>query len=67
MYLQIHNHKINKMDTRRKNMDELREKIIIGLDLTWKKLLESKRKTNSELVFSKNGKIVKIKARDIKD
>ncbi|WP_462255390.1 hypothetical protein [Ferruginibacter sp.] len=55
------------MDTRRKNMDELREKIIIGLDLTWKKLLESKRKTNSELVFSKNGKIVKIKARDIKD
>ena len=51
----------------KKNAAELKEKIKIGLDLTFKKIVQSKRQSNSELVFFENGKIVKIKARDIKD
>lgn len=46
---------------------EIREKIMNGLDLTFKKLLEEKRKNDQEFVFSENGKIVTIKARDMKD
>jgi hypothetical protein len=49
------------------NEKDFKQKLIIGLDLTWKKLLEAKRKTDGEFVFSQNGKIVKIKARDIKE
>jgi len=49
------------------NYTGLREKIKEGLDLTFKKLLEEKRKNDQEFVFSENGKIVSIKARDMKD
>lgn len=38
----------------------------VGLDLSFKKLVKAKQQNNDELAFSKNGKIVKIKARDIK-
>jgi sulfur carrier protein ThiS len=51
----------------KKKATELREKIKTGLDLTFKKLLETKRQNNGEFIFSQNGKIVKVKARDIKD
>lgn len=37
------------------------EKIIQGLEKSYEKLLESKRKTNSEIVILKDNKIVKIK------
>jgi len=46
---------------------EIREKIKKGLDLTFKKLLISKRLTDGYFVFSENGKIKKIRAADIKD
>ncbi len=49
------------------NTNDFKEKFIKGLELSFKKLLASKRLTDGTLVFSKNGKIVKIKARDIKD
>jgi hypothetical protein len=49
------------------NTTEFKEKIKKGLDLTFKKLLEEKRQKNGEFIFSRNGKIVKIKARDITD
>lgn len=55
------------MSNHKKDMDEFREKLKIGLELTWKKLLEEKRKNDGTFVFSQNEKIVKIKARDIKD
>ncbi len=45
---------------------ELKEKILKGLDLTFKKLVKSKRQTGGVFVFSENGKIIKVKARDIK-
>ena len=40
---------------------EIRQKIIDGLHRTYEKLLEMKRKNNSVIVISENGKIVKIK------
>lgn len=44
----------------------LREKIRLGLDLAFKKLVAEKRRNNEVFVFSKNGKIVEIKAIDYK-
>jgi len=44
---------------------ELRNKIIEGIDLAYDRLLTAKQKDDSELVFSRNGKIVKIKAKDL--
>ena len=55
------------MDNTTFNQKEFKQKLIKGLDLTWEKLLEAKRKIDGEFVFSQKGKIVKIKARDIKD
>ncbi len=46
---------------------ELKEKILKGLDLTFKKLVKSKRQTDGTFVFSEDGKIKKIKATDMKD
>ncbi len=46
---------------------ELKEKILKGLDLTFKKLLKSKRQTGGVFVFSENGVIKKVKAEDVKD
>jgi len=40
---------------------ELREKIITGLELTYKRLIEFKKQKNSVLVIMKEGKIVKVK------
>ncbi len=47
--------------------DEIREKIKKGLELTFKKLLEEKRKNNGEFVFSEKGVIKIVRAVDIKD
>jgi hypothetical protein len=44
---------------------ELRNKIIKGIDLAYERLLIAKLKDDSELVFSRNGKIIKIKAKDL--
>ena len=49
------------------NNDKLRNKIRRGLDLAFKRLVAQKRKNNGILVFSKNGEIIKIKAKDFKD
>jgi hypothetical protein len=47
------------------NIKELRDKILKGLDLTYKRLLLTKQKEDGELIFSKNGQIIKIKANKI--
>lgn len=44
---------------------ELRDKIIYGLELSFKRLVSSKSKEGKELVFSKKGQIVRIKAKDL--
>ncbi|WP_168202369.1 hypothetical protein [Pedobacter sp. KBS0701] len=45
---------------------ELREKIRLGLSLAFKKLVTYKAKNDGVLVFSNQGKIVKVRAKDIK-
>ena len=45
----------------KKQIEEIREKILKGLDKTYEKLLEFKRRNNGVLVISKNGEIIKIK------
>jgi hypothetical protein len=40
---------------------ELRNKILIGLEKVYEKLLEFKKQKNTELVIMKGNKIVKIK------
>jgi len=44
---------------------ELRNKIIKGIELAYDRMLASKQKDDSELVFIRNGKIVKIRAKDL--
>jgi len=44
---------------------EMSKKIIKGVELAYQRLLIAKAKDNSELVFSHDGKIVMIKARDL--
>ena len=38
-----------------------RQKILEGMDKVYEKLIEFKKRMNSELVIMKNGKIVKVK------
>lgn len=40
-------------------------KIMKGVELAYERLLIEKQKDDSELVFSHNGKIVAVKARDL--
>jgi len=47
------------------NNKDLRNKIIAGLELSFKRLVNSKSKEDKELVFSKDGKIIRIKAKDL--
>lgn len=44
---------------------ELRDNIINGLNLSFQKMVQEKKRTNSELVFADKGRMVKIKATDI--
>jgi hypothetical protein len=47
------------------SVKDLRTKIIKGLDLAYKRLLISKQKEDGELVISRGGKIVRIKANEL--
>ena len=46
--------------------NSLAEKLKAGLDMSFKNLVKAKQQSNGVLVFSENGKIIKVKARDIK-
>jgi predicted RNA-binding protein YlqC (UPF0109 family) len=43
----------------------MRTKILQGIDLSFSRLLISKQKEDGELVISRNGKIIRVKARDL--
>lgn len=45
---------------------ELREKILKGIELSFKKLLLLKQNQNEELIISKDGKVIIINAKDFK-
>lgn len=47
------------------DIKELEKKILEGIALAYQKLVEQKKKEDGELVFSQNGKIVIVKARDL--
>jgi hypothetical protein len=47
------------------NVKDLRTKILLGLELAYSRLLSSKQRDDSELVITRNGKIVKVKAREL--
>ncbi len=44
---------------------ELREKILSGFELAYKKLIQRKSNEDGELIYSQNGQIVRIKAKDL--
>lgn len=44
---------------------ELRDNILNGLNLSFQKLVQEKKKENSELVFADKGKMIKVKATEI--
>jgi hypothetical protein len=46
-------------------MKDIREKIVKGLSLTAKRLVEQKKKNDENLVLWQDGRIVVVKARDI--
>ena len=42
----------------------VREKILKGMELTYTRLIKSKKERNLDLIVSKEGKIVRIPAKD---
>ena len=46
-------------------INEIRRKILKGIELAFEKLVESKSKTNGEFVFSRDGKIYFVKAKEL--
>ena len=48
-----------------KKENKIREKILKGLELTHKKLVQSKKERNLDLIVSENGKIVRIHPSDL--
>jgi hypothetical protein len=49
-----------------KRTNELRDKIVTGVNLAVKRLIEKKSKSDGELVYSHEGKVIKVKAKDLK-
>ncbi len=45
---------------------ELRDKLIAGTKLAFDRLVEKAKKDDDYLVFSENGKVIKVKARSLK-
>lgn len=54
------NQKLNSED--RKILLDIKDKIIFGVDLAFKKMRDEARKNNEELVVMIDGKITRIKA-----
>jgi len=44
---------------------ELRDNILNGLNLSFEKLIQEKKKSNSDLAFSDKGRLIKVKATEI--
>ncbi len=53
------------MENKEQKLEELHEKITKGIQIAFEKLVIQKKKDDGEFVFSKDGKIVVIKARDM--
>ncbi len=53
------------MNTKSKNKSSLEEKLIKGTNSALKKLIAERKKNNDYLIISRDGKVVKIKAKDL--
>lgn len=49
----------------KEQLQELEDKIALGLELSYKKLIEFKKQKNSPLIVSRDGVIVEINPNDI--
>lgn len=49
-----------------KNRKALREKILKGIQIAIDNLISASKKNDGYIVVSENGKVIKIKARDLK-
>ena len=47
-----------------KKDNNIREKILKGLDMTYDKLIKSKKERNLDFVISDKGKVIKLRAKD---
>lgn len=47
------------------NVKELRAKILQGIELSFHRLLKSKQRNDEDLVISRNGKVIHVKAREL--
>lgn len=63
----MENNKIEVKGLNDPSILELREKIKVGLELSFKNLVKHKRQTGGTFVFSENGVIKKVKAEDIEE
>lgn len=43
----------------------LRGKLLVGLNLSYNRLIEQKQREDGNLIFTKDGKIIQIKARNL--
>ena len=50
----------------KEDVKDIRTKILAGIELSYNRLLDSTQKVDGELVISKNGKVVTVKARKLK-
>ena len=55
---------INSLRKMTKKDNVVREKILKGMELTYAKLIKYKKDRNLDLIISKEGKIVRIPAKD---
>lgn len=51
----------------KKTDNPVREKILKGIELTYTRLIKSKKERNLDLIVSKEGKVVSIPAKDYDD
>ena len=50
-----------------KEVREFEENIVKGASLAFQRLVSQKKKEDGELVFSRNGKVFRVKATDLED
>ena len=53
------------MNTKKNEIEERKQKILAGLDLAYKRLIEYKRAKNSVLVVMRDGEIVHVKPEEL--
>lgn len=53
------------MEVNRNQLSEVKQKILNGLDLVRKRLLESKRRDHKDIVIFKDGKVIRVKSTEL--